>query len=198
MLPAKYNLIFAAWQKRFAAWEKGERPPPYPTRIITQIGLARILQDPHRYHEGMAIWTEDVTIRGYLQDSNWQILYRSNTPLHRGFDFVSKYVPTGQIVITEMKMSNKVGKLRTYLRMTKTKGRQMSLRWVRETAKEIGKHHPLAYQEIMKAMRNNLLKRRLIVANHNKKPRGWLSASMGKMGMRGFFENDFKNTPGFD
>ena len=68
MIPAKYNSIFAAWQKRFAAWKRGERPPPYPARIITQIGLGQIFHNPHRYHEGMGRWTEDVIIRGIINN----------------------------------------------------------------------------------------------------------------------------------
>lgn len=198
MLPAKYNSIFAAWQKRFASWERGERPPPYPARIITQIGLGKIFHNPCRYHEGMGRWTEDVIIRAYLEDPDWQILYREDSPLHRGFDFVSKHVPTGQVIVGEMKMSSKVGRLRTYLKETKTKGRQMSLQWIEKTAQEIRKYRPLAYREIINAMNNNLLRRALFVANHIKKPRGWLSATWGKMGMKGFFEDDFRNTPGFD
>lgn len=198
MLPTKYNRTFAAWQKRFAAWVRGERLPPYPARVVTQEELASIFRDPSRYLEGMGRWTEDVVIRAYLEDSNWQILYRENSPFHRGFDFVAERVPSGQVDVVEMKMSNKVGKLRTYLKKTKTKGRQMSLQWVRTTAQEIRKNHPLAYREIIDAIDNGLLRRRLVVANHVKKPIGWLSASWGKMGIKGFSEDDFRTTPGFD
>lgn len=198
MLPVKYNLIFAAWQKRFASWQKGERPPPYPAKIITQNGLAQIFRNTHRYFEGMGRWTEDVIIRAYLEDHDWQILYREDSPLHHGFDFVAKYIPTGEVVVAEMKMSGKVGRLKTYLTVTKTKGRQMSLEWIKKTAREIRKCRPLAYREIINAINNNLLKRVLFVANHKKRPHGWESATFGRMGMKGFFENDFRSTPGFD
>ncbi len=198
MLPAKYNAIFAAWQERFTAWKMGKRPPPYPARIITKSGLKKVLYDRRMYHEGMGLWTEDVIIRGYLEDSNWQILYREDSPLHHGFDFVTKHVPTGKVVVSEMKMSSKVGKLRTYLKKTKTKGRQMSLQWVKETAQEIREHYPLAYFEIVNAINNGLLKRALFVANHTKRPRGWLSASYGKMGIKVFHEDEFRATIGFE
>ena len=197
MLPAKYNTIFATWQKRFAAWQRGERPPPYPAKIISQNGLAEIFSKTNRYFEGMGRWTEDVIIRAFLEDYECQILYQENSPLHRGFDFVAKYVPTGEVIVAEMKMSSKVGRLRTYLTVTKTKGRQMSLEWIEKTAREIRRYHPLAYREIINAINNNLLKRALFVANHKKKPRGWESASWGRMGIKGFFENEFQCTAGF-
>jgi len=198
MLPAKYDLIFAAWQKRYQSWKMGKLPPPYPTGVVTQSELEAIFLDPKRYHEGMGRWTEDVMIRAYLEDPDWQILYRENSPLHHGFDFVAKHVPTGRVIISEMKMSGKVGKLNTYLKATKTKGKQMSIEWISKTAEEIRESHPLAYREILDAMNKNLLIRTLIIANHKKRPHGWLSASFGKMGMKGFFEEDFKNTPGFE
>ncbi len=198
MLPVKYNQIFAAWQKRFEAWQRGERPPPYPTRVVTQIGLANIFHDPGRYKEGMARWTEDVMIRAYMENSDWQILYREDSPLHKGFDFVVKNVPSRRVEIVEMKTSKKIGGLRTYLKKTKTKGRQMSLKWVRVTLRQIRDNHPLVYTEVMNAIDNNLLRRKLIVANHEKKPHGWLSAANGNMGMKGFLEDDFRKTSGFD
>ncbi len=198
MLPIKYNKIFAAWQKRFAAWERGERPPPYPVRVVTQIGLANIFRNPSRYYEGMGRWTEDVMVRAYMEDPDWQILYREDSPLHKGFDFIAKHVPSRQVAVVEMKMSSKVGRLRTYLKKTKTKGRQMSLQWVRTTAHQIQDDHPLAYREVMTAIENGMLRRTLIIANHVKRPHGWLSASWGKMGMKGFYEDDFRKTPGFN
>ena len=180
------------------AWKRGKRPPPYPARVVTQTELANIFRDPSRYHEGMGIWTEDVMVRAYLENPDWQILYRENSPLHNGFDFIAKHVPSGQVFIVEMKMSSKVGRLRTYLKKTKTKGRQMSLQWVRNTAHQIRDSHPIAYWELMKAIDNGSLRRKLIVANHIKRPHGWLSATWGKMGMKDFNEDDFKKTPGFN
>ncbi|GBE04708.1 hypothetical protein BMS3Abin10_00324 [bacterium BMS3Abin10] len=177
--------------------KKGERPLPNQAKVVTQKELKDILRDPRRYHEGMGRWAEDVIIRAYLDNPDWQILYRENSPLHHGFDFMAKHIPSGQVVVAEMKMSNKVGRLRTYLKKTKTKGRQMSLKWIKKTAQEIKKQHPLAYQELINAMNKGLLRRTLCIANHEKRPKGWLSASMGKMGMKGFFEDDFKKTSGF-
>ena len=167
-------------------------------KVRTKEELAQILSDKKRYKEGLAIWAEDVMIRSYLEDKNHQILYRENTPYHRGFDFVTKYLPTQQVIISEMKMTNKVGGLRTYLKKTKTKGRQMSIEWIVKTAKEIEIKYPIVYNEIINALSKGLLKRALYVANHAKRPKGWLSASFGKMGMKGFYEKDFRNTPGFE
>lgn len=198
MLPTKYNKIFAAWQKRFAAWTRGERLPPYPAEVVTQEGLAIIFRYPGRYLEGMARWAEDVVIRAYLEDSDWQILYREHSPFHHGFDFIVKHIPSGRVIVVEMKMSSKVGKLRTYLKKTKTKGRQMSLQWIKASAQEIRINNPITYREIMNALDNGLLRRKLVVANHVKKPHGWLSASWGKMGIKGFSEDNFRITPGFN
>ncbi len=198
MLPVEYNISFAERQKRFAARKRGERPPPYPARVVTKMELANILSDSRRYHEGMGRWTEDVMVRSYLENPDFQILYRENSPLHKGFDLVAKYIPSGEVVVVEMKMSNKVGKIRTFLKKTKTKGRQMSMQWVKTTAQEIREDYPLAYREIMGAIDKGLLRRSLIVANHVKRPHGWLSATFGKMGMKGFKEDDFRKTPGFN
>ena len=73
----------------------------------------------------------------------------------------------------------------------------MSLQWVNQTAYEMRALHRLAHDEIVLAIDSGMLTRRLIVANHVKRPAGWLSASGGKMGMKGFFEDEFERTPGF-
>ena len=165
--------------------------------VVTKNELEKIFKDPNRYIEGMARWAEDVIIRSYLNDKDWEILYRENSPFHHGFDFIVKYIPSGMVRICEMKMSSKVGKLKTYLKKTKTKGRQMSLEWIKKTWEEIKESNPLTYLETKNAINNNLLERVLIIVNHIKRPKGWLSASFGKMGMKGFFEEDFRKTPGF-
>lgn len=169
-----------------------------PVSVRTSKELEIILQDEKRQKEGKAIWTEDVMIRAYLEDENKQTIYRESSPFHHGFDFVTKDLLTNNILIVEMKMTNKVGGLRTYLKKTKTKGRQMSIEWIIKTSNEIKTEHPLAAQEIDIALSKGLISRVLIVANHKKWPTGWLSASFGKMGMKGFFENDFENTPEFE
>ncbi len=167
-------------------------------KVITKEELSNILTDKNRYKEGLAIWSEDVMIRSYLEDKDYQVLYRENTPYHRGFDFITKYLPTQQIIISEMKMTKKVGRLKTYLKNTKTKGRQMSIKWIVKTAKEIETKYPSVYTEIMNALSKGLLIRALYVTNHAKRPKGWQSASFGEMGMKGFYEKDFRNTPGFE
>jgi hypothetical protein len=167
-------------------------------KVRTKDELEKILRDPSRYHEGMGIWMEDIIIRAYLDKPDWQTLYREDSPLHSGFDFITKNVTTGKVVIAEMKMSNKTGRLRTYLKKTKNKGRQMSLQWIMKTAQEISESHPTTYMEIINAINNNLLERKLYVTNHVRRPHGWLPVSYGTMGMTQFTEIDFRKTPGFD
>ena len=169
-----------------------------PVRVRTSSELEIIFQDEKRQKEGNAIWAEDVVIRAFLNDKEKEVIYRENSPLYHGFDYVTKDLRRDNIIIVEMKMTNKVGGLRTYLKKTKTKGRQMSIEWVVKTADEIKDEHPQVAQEIFNALSKGLVSRVLIVSNHKKLPKGWLSASSGKMGMKGFFENDFKNTSGFE
>lgn len=175
-----------------------DKPKANTVKVRTKQELADILSDEKRAIEGKAIWAEDVIIRSYLEDNNWQTLYRENSPFHHGFDFVTKHIPTKKVLIVEMKMTSNVGGLKTYLKKTKTKGRQMSNEWIVKTAEEIKNDYPLVYKEIQDSLSKGLLDRALFVTNHIKRPKGWLSASFGTMGMKGFYEKDFRSTKGFE